>query len=245
MSMRIPGSAAFPIAFSAAASLAVASIALADHDGAGAAEHAEHAEHSANMEHGAMDHADHSTMDHTMAGDSDADEHAAHQAMLAAPSFKRTQESYVVPDLRLTNQHGQAIDLQTLLGSDKPLAINFIFTTCTTICPVLTATWVQLEEELANDPIRPELISISIDPAYDTPAALHAYAELFGASWTFLTGTESDIARTLNVFDASRGSKVNHFALTIMRPAHSDTWTRVEGLTSARALAQVWREIIS
>jgi len=217
----------FQVALSVAASLTLASNALADHEVAHAA-----------MDHSAMNHGAH-------AESATADEHAAHQAMLLSSNVKISSESYTIPDVELTDQRGQAVDLPTLLASDKPLAINFIFTTCTTICPVMTATWVQLEDELAGDAIRPELVSISIDPAYDTPTALSNYAELFGASWTFLTGSESDIARTLQQFDASRGSKVNHFALTLMRPAHSDTWTRVEGLTSAKELARVWRDLTS
>lgn len=172
------------------------------------------------------------------------DAHAAHRQVLSTNEYRISRELYEVPDVTLTNQHGERLSLRRLLASDTNVAINFIFTTCTTICPVMTATWRQLETELADEAVTPELFSISIDPAYDTPEILHEYATLFGASWNFLTGTEDEIVRTLKRFDASRGSKVNHFALTLMRPAGKEEWTRVEGLTSARDLADVWRSLV-
>jgi len=224
---------------------AVARSASADHnEHAGVAE--ENAGHGQAEAHGAAHHSamDHSAMDHAaMDHGVNPDEHAAHREMMTSADVRISTAHYAVPNVTLFDQHNTATELQSLLADGRPLAVNFIFTTCTTICPVMTATWVQLEAELASEPSRPHMVSISIDPAYDTPEALNAYADLFGASWTFLTGRDGDIARTLDVFDASRGSKVNHFALTLMRPADSDSWTRVEGLTSARALAQVWRDL--
>lgn len=179
-------------------------------------------------------------------GSMSPDEHAAHRAMLENKgSVKINQVHYSIPAVTLEDENGTAVNLHELLASGRPLAVNFIFTTCTTICPVMTATMMQLDRELADDANRPAFVSISIDPSYDSAEVLKAYAERYGADWTFLTGGTNDVMKVLQLFDAYRGSKVNHFALTLLRPADTDQWTRVEGLTSAQVLAKIWKDINS
>jgi protein SCO1 len=190
---------------------------------------------------------------HQMAAGTDAsttatsmDEHAAHRAMMSNSANVRIERvEYTIPDLTLQDETGQAINVKELLASGRPLAVNFIFTTCTTICPVMTATMMQLGRELTDDPNRPAFVSISIDPSYDSAEVLKSYAERYGADWTFLTGASDDVLRVLQAFDAYRGSKVNHFALTLLRAGDSSEWTRVEGLTSAQELARIWKDISS
>jgi protein SCO1/2 len=178
------------------------------------------------------------------AADGAADPHAAHRQMMAAPKAHVHRLTYQVPDIDLVNEAGLSTNLQDLLASDQPVAINFIFTSCTTICPVMTATMLQLQKQLETDAIRPNYVSISIDPDYDSATVMKAYAARYGADWTFLTGPSENIMAALKSFDAYRGNKVNHFALTLMRAANDDQWTRVEGLTSAEELARIWRETV-
>jgi protein SCO1/2 len=170
------------------------------------------------------------------------DEHAAHHAMLAAPTTRISRHEYSIPDVALRDQSGAVVPLQDLLAIDRPLALNFVYTTCTTICPVLTALMKQLQGDLAGEAEPPVFVSISIDPTYDSPEVLREYADRFGANWTFLTGSSSDVVRVLQAFDAYRGSKVNHFALTLLRPSGTRNWTRVEGMTSAQDLARIWND---
>jgi len=197
------------------------------------------------MDHSTMDHStmDHSTMDHgTMSGD----EHAAHRAMMAAPSYQVTETQYVVPDVVLKDEHGRSVRLQQLLSGDRPVAVNFIFTSCTTICPVMTATMLQLQRELGDEDVKPLFVSISIDPDFDTVATLGDYARRFGADWTFLTGNQADVLEVLQSFSAWRGSKNNHAAITLFRAADgAETWTRIEGLASAKTLAQIWKNSVT
>jgi protein SCO1/2 len=151
--------------------------------------------------------------------------------------------NYAIPDVTLTNEAGVQVQLRELLAGDRPLAVNFIFTSCTTICPVMTATMLQLQRQLASDSRPPLYVSISIDPDYDTASVMKSYASKYGADWTFLTGSQNDVMQVLQSFDAYRGSKINHFALTLMHAGGDGEWTRVEGLTSARELARIWRQI--
>lgn len=167
------------------------------------------------------------------------DKHAAHRAAMRDTRYETTTAQYSVPDVQLIDQSGARVELQALLESDEPLALNFIFTTCTTICPVMTATFAQMRRELgeAGDDLR--LVSISIDPEYDRPEKLRAYAEQFraGAGWEFLTGDSADIVRVLKSFDSYAGSKMNHQPVTLLKGPGSSSWTRIDGLATGKDLA--------
>jgi len=192
------------------------------------------------------DHADHHD-DHAMHGMS-AGEHAAHRAMMAkASEYKMSMESYDVPDIDLLDESGSNVALRKLLSGDYPVAVNFIFTTCTTICPVMTATFAQMRKALGSDADRIQLVSITIDPEHDTPAVLASYAERFDATspdWRFLTGNSKDVERVLRTFDAWSGSKTNHRPITLLRKQGASQWVRLEGLGSGTALAEQARTVI-
>ena len=170
----------------------------------------------------------------------DTDEHAAHRAAMEQKRFSVTEEQYTVPEVELIDQFGTSVALRALLESDQPLALNFIFTTCTTICPVMTATFAQMRRELGDAGDRVKLVSITIDPEYDRPEVLNEYAELFhaGEDWSFLTGDSDDILLVLQSFKSYAGSKMNHRAVTLLKNPHSSLWTRIDGLASGKDLAQ-------
>lgn len=173
------------------------------------------------------------------------DEHAHHRKAMQSADLSVTTASYDLPDVQLVDETGGPVRVRELLSGDRPLAVNFIFTSCTTICPVMTATMLQLQSELVDDGVRPAYVSISIDPDYDSASVMKSYAERYGADWTFLTGSPRDVMQVLKSFDAYRGSKINHFALTLMTPGDDAEWIRIEGLTSAKHLAEIWRQITS
>ncbi len=176
------------------------------------------------------------------------DPHAAHRAMMAQASngsLRVDHAAYDIPDVVLRDEQGRPVRVRELLGGDRPVAVNFIFTSCTTICPVMTATFLQLQHELADQPNRPLFVSISIDPDFDTSVTLNAYAQKFGADWTFLTGDRTDVLSVLQSFAAWRGNKNNHAAITLFRGASGGHWIRVEGLASAQQLAALWRDHVS
>ena len=169
-----------------------------------------------------------------------ADPHAMHKNMMHSSEAKVVHAAYALPAVSLINEAGQTVALEQVLGQDRAVVVNFIFTTCTTICPVMTSTMLQLQKVLKDDASKPYYVSISIDPDYDSADVMRKYASRYGADWTFLTGSSEDIMTTLQALDAYRGNKVNHFALTLMRAADDPEWTRVEGLGSAQELADIW-----
>jgi protein SCO1/2 len=146
--------------------------------------------------------------------------------------YRRTVENYTVPDVILVNQDGAKVRLKELLQSGKPVIVEFIFATCTTICPVLSASFVSLQQKLGNDSQKVHLISISIDPENDTPKVMKAYLKRYRAKpgWDFLTGSRKDIDNVMRAFDAYIPNKMSHFPLTLIRSPSDGTWVRIFGL---------------
>ena len=167
------------------------------------------------------------------------DPHAHHRAAMKQATYQVSAADYSIPAVQLLDASGAILPLQDLLESGEPIALNFIFTTCTTICPVMTATFAQLQRELGTDAERVHLVSISIDPEYDRPDVLATYARQFqaGGNWTFLTGDTKDIVNVLRSFDAYTGSKMSHRPITLLKRPDSGSWTRIDGLASGQSLA--------
>lgn len=154
----------------------------------------------------------------------------------ASTRYQRTVESYTTPDVMLTNQNGERIRLRSLLDTDQPVVVDFIYGTCTTICPVLSAGFVNLQRKLGADSEKVRLVSITIDPEHDTPQILKEYLERYRGQpgWDFLTGSRQDIDRVMNSFDAYFRDKMDHKPLTFIRSPENGKWIRLYGLLSSR-----------
>lgn len=111
----------------------------------------------------------------------------------ACGNGKPNQLSYPVESFAFINQDEQAISLSDLQG--KVWVADFIFTYCETVCPTMTANMSDLQKRLKSAGVEAELISFSVDPERDNPAALKSYLEKFDAdftNWSALTGYEFD-----------------------------------------------------
>ena len=175
------------------------------------------------------------------------DPHAHHKHMMEQPGYTSSIHTYVIPELYLNDTHNNKVSMQEILGGDEPVMLNFIFTTCTTICPILSATFSQVQRELGNDTKNVRMISITIDPEQDTPERLKEYAGRFKAEsgWQFLTGSIDDIIAMQKAFDAYRGDKMNHIPLMFLRNTANGTWVRLEGFTSASEVVAEYRQHLS
>lgn len=127
--------------------------------------------------------------------------------VLAAGGACRPQSSLPLlwqgPEFALTDQTGQPFASSDLSG--KVVVANFIFTSCTDICPLLTGTMSRVRDELRSARLLREkamLVSFSVDPEQDTPAALAEYSARFNADpaeWKFLTGDRRQIDDLLTI----------------------------------------------
>jgi protein SCO1/2 len=126
----------------------------------------------------------------------------------------------------LTSQDGGTASLRDYRG--KVLAIAFIYTSCPDICPLLTEKMAQVQDELGSD-FGPKIafVSITVDPARDTPEVLKAYADGYGvnyAGWSFATGAPPmirDVAQRYGVaVSLSADGQVEHTLLTTLVDKH-------------------------
>ena len=124
--------------------------------------------------------------------------------------------------------------------------LNFIFTTCTTLCPVMSGTFREVQGKLGASRKHVHLVSVSIDPENDTPAELTQYATRFraGAQWTFLTGSSQQSVDVQKAFGVFAGEKMNHTPVTFIKAkgAH-DRWLRVDGLASAEQIIKEYDKL--
>lgn len=144
-------------------------------------------------------------------------------------------------DARLRDSQDREHLLSALLR-DQVVVLNFVFTSCRTVCSpvsaILRAGEKQLADRLGKDVI---FVSISVDPERDTPRTLLAYAEKLGAGphWYWLTGSLADINRTLRAFGVPIGGRPeDHPPIVLVGNANAGRWLRWVGLPDPLALVE-------
>lgn len=107
------------------------------------------------------------------------------------------------PSFTLIDQAGKPLRSDDLKG--KVLLVSFIFTTCNGSCPATTHRMADIQKELARRGLlktpRVQLLSISLDPARDTPEVLRNYMKVYdvdAASWSFLTGSVAEVDKVVH-----------------------------------------------
>jgi protein SCO1 len=165
----------------------------------------------------------------------------------AESKYRRSVESYSVPDVVLVNQNGEKVHLKEYLQTDKFVVVEFIFGTCTTICPILSAGYTNFQQKLGGDLQKVKLVSISIDPENDTPRVMNQYLKKYRAKpgWDFLTGSRADIDATMRAFNAYIPNKMSHFPLTLIKSPADTRWVRIFGLLSSAEFMDEYRKVVS
>lgn len=182
--------------------------------------------------------------------DDPPDPHAHCREAAKTMTMKRATRStadYKLPTVSLVREDGATVTLPAEIDDGQPVVLNFIFTTCTTICPVLSQTFTQLQEKLGSERGKVHLVSISIDPEQDTPARLEEYARRFraGPAWRFYTGTSEASVAVQRAFEVFRGDKMNHTPVTFLRAGTGRRWVRIDGFASSDELARELRDLVA
>jgi len=159
--------------------------------------------------------------------------------------YQRSEVKYEIPDVVLVNQDGRKVRLRELLAADKPVLLDFIYGTCTTICPVLSAGYSNLQRKLGEEAQQVHLVSVTIDPEFDTPEVMTEYLRRYNRrpGWDFLTGSRADIDRVLHAFDAYVPNKMSHYPLTLLRGADGGEWVRIYGLIGTADLLAEYQQL--
>ena len=167
---------------------------------------------------------------------------AAASAPAAAAATRDDSRPPSIPDLELSDQDGKKVRFYTDLVRGKTVAVNFIFTTCTTICPPLGATFARVQKELGERAGRDvHFISVSVDPVTDTPERLKAWGAKFraGPSWTFVTGDKASIDQLLAALAAASVRPEDHTPTVVVINDARGVAARTYGLASPSKLVKI------
>jgi cytochrome oxidase Cu insertion factor (SCO1/SenC/PrrC family) len=187
------------------------------------------------------EHADH----HPSAGEATATSGEQHHDLSSKAADEATT-GMNIPDLEVFDQDGRRMKFYSDLVKGKTVAINFIFTTCTTVCPPLGATFARVQKELTNGSNADvQLISISVDPVTDTPERLKAWRAKFkaGDGWTLVTGDKQIIDKLLNALSAATAQRDDHSAIVIIGNDQTKRWTRTVGLARPSQIVSLISEV--
>jgi protein SCO1 len=166
-------------------------------------------------------------------------------ATAVAPGLSRTQAAYPMPAVTLVRADGKRMALAEALDDGRPVMLNFVYTSCNTICPVTSQVFQQARELLGEQREQLNMVSISIDPEQDTPRKLAAYAKRYAGAgpWAHFTGSNADAVAVQRAFAAWRGDKMNHQPVTFIRGAPGQPWVRLDGFASPEQLVAELRRL--
>lgn len=172
---------------------------------------------------------------------------ADHQSAPTSNGYSRTVAQYNVPNVVLMDARGRSSGFVSELAADhRPVILQFIFTTCPGVCPILSSVMQRAQQIMGPDAAQVRMWSVSTDPEYDTPNRLLSYAESFGAGvqWRFLTGKLRDIEALQKSFHAFWGNKMDHQPLIFIWPGRGHQWTRLDGYVQALDLIAEYQAAI-
>ncbi len=151
-------------------------------------------------------------------------------------------------NLRLIDQDGHAVDLYNDLMKGKVVLINSFFAECHGSCPAMAKTMQRVQERLGDRVGRDVfLISITVDPHNDTPAALKKYAAEWKArpGWTFLTGSPEQVAGALKKLGQYAEQRESHTNIMLAGNDRTGLWKKVFGLAKADDVYAVVESVVN
>jgi protein SCO1 len=162
----------------------------------------------------------------------------ATSALAAGSAVSRSIVQVRLPAVRVRQQSGKLLNFDATVDNSRPVLLNFVYTTCTGICLPMSQVFAAMQERLGPAADQVQMISVSIDPAQDTPARLAEYAARFaaGPQWRFDTGSQEAIDAIQRAFNVYRPDKMSHTPVTFVRPLGSRQWVRLDGFASPELL---------
>lgn len=171
----------------------------------------------------------------------------AAQASSSATAQGSPAQNYFT-DVELVNQDGKPRRLYSDLMKDRVVIINAFFTTCTSICPPMTANLSKVQNWL-GDRLGKEvqMLSISVDPLTDTPPRLKDYAQKFGArpGWYFLSGKKANVEFALHKLGQFVEEKNDHTGIIIIGNLRTGLWKKAFGLAKPDELIKVVESVVN
>ncbi|MDH3758221.1 MAG: SCO family protein [Gammaproteobacteria bacterium] len=177
----------------------------------------------------------------------DEDPHAKHRAMMKQKSEPALESADVdLRDRPLLTQDGEEVLFVSDVIGDNIVVMDFVYTTCTTICPVLSAIFTQVQgklgEQVGDDVV---LVSMSVDPIRDTPQRLKAYSAKHraGDSWLWLTGAKPVVDEVLVGVGAYTTNFEDHPTMVLIGDGRTGEWKRLFGFPNPDRIVSVVNEM--
>ena len=148
-----------------------------------------------------------------------------------------------LPNVVVQTQDGSRVRFYDDLIKGKVVLINFMFTSCTTQCPLTTANLVKVEEALGERLGRDvRMISVTVDPSVDTPTVLEKYSRRYHTKpgWYFVTGSRKDIdliRRRLGGLD-NTGDKTQHTGILVYGKEATGQWAATPAMAQPKAIVR-------
>lgn len=165
-----------------------------------------------------------------------------------APFMPTTARAAGIADVTVRDQDDRELRFNRDLVQGRVVAINFVFTGCSAVCPLLGANFASVQQllgERATGAPQASLISVSIDPLNDTPAQLREWRNKFSTKpgWTLVTGRRNDMDRLLQSLGAAAPDPGAHAPfILIVDGVRGGPWLRMDGLTDPAKVAAALRE---
>jgi len=180
---------------------------------------------------------------------------AAHDAHRhAAPADAKPKAARVtLHDIQLVDVDGQNIRFKSEAVENHIVVVSFIYTSCTTICPVTSAVLADVQKRLTKKlgerfGHEVKLISLTVDPATDTSERLKAYAASFAspaAGWLWLTGEKPQVDRVLTGLGAYAADFTRHSGAVLVGDARSGDWMRFYGIPNPTDIVERVDQLIA
>jgi protein SCO1/2 len=172
----------------------------------------------------------------------DEDPHAKHRAMMKQKSQPAESVDIDIRDRTLVNQYGEDVQFATEVIGDNIVVMDFVYTTCTTICPVLSALFTQVQTKLGDSmggEVR--LVSVSVDPVRDTPQRLKAYSAKHraGDGWFWITGAKPAVDDVLTGLGAYTTNFEDHPTMVLVGDGRTGEWKRLFGFPNPDRIVQI------
>jgi protein SCO1 len=167
-------------------------------------------------------------------GHSEHAEHAGHATQAAPDTI-----SLNFRDTALTDQNGKSVRLKSDVLGDRLVIMDFVYTSCTTVCPVVSAVLAQVQEKLGPRLGKEvALVSVTVDPQRDTPARLKTYSAKHGArsGWSWLTGSPANVNEVLKSAGTYTPNFEDHPVVILIGDPRTGQWTRHYGFADPKDL---------
>lgn len=164
-----------------------------------------------------------------------------HESVTGGGSVRQS----VIPDLLVLDQQGKKVRFYSDLVKGKTVAINFVYTSCAAVCPLVGANTAKVQDLLGDRPGGDvQLITVSTDPTIDTPEKLKAWGDKYKRrkGWTLVTGGEKELSALVQALTGEVARKGVHLPLILIGNDAKGLWRRDYGLARPAAIAALLEE---